>query len=821
MSRLSTIIIDTIIVIAEWIHTITQSHITQHTGTSQQPTVPQKQKPMQEHVARLMAHKTSLYDLYHHDVIEGIAEVTDLMLALFRSMAVVVVTVTAMGDDDNEPSSSRMMYTTHSPYTAVFVKDSSSSSVLLSDLQDGMRTLVQEGRRLCLACHCCAQNSAIKTVYSCDFDVIDSMKRLKSDPDGVTSDFIKAISHQWFIGDAVEHLKYCSFSCEFSKKEIRKNSSNHRYVRSRRRDGSIHTVQKNKIPFSKIHRSYALMAEAACSRYNELVFHDGRSRSNDNKDQMHEESSKFHLPNTSIPNEEGQNVPQTEETSNWTLWPASNDKNEQSSQTSDLQSVIKSGEVYLDKNGVESMNLVDSDEDSSTSKNEKEGDTVRNNIPEKNVMNVESSSVNIDNKDGSTSNNAELDNTNLPAHKPPRFVPLTRISSNPAPLTNTSSHLSKLTTEKEDGTVRNDTPEENVTNVESSSFNIDNKYETTSNVEIDDENLPVRKPPRFVPLTRISSNLAPSTNTSSHLSKLTANGIAAVSGLESMTKQDWIPFPGQTKYVPSIDLPMPAVGETRNRKRDLLRRLFIHYNNAKKLSVNNESEYFYSIWKEDKTGNCWFTAAFYCPAEKTLVHAQGGGGFLAEVSNSKKEGMYWYGSKDDAVAAAAYCAIVFSGASVDDDTLASHGDLPILRDDAWLETHLKLQRCAYFPHCRKGTKCNRAHVYIPSPVVDSRPLNEAYFWNAYSIPGNFSRPYGKQRILDQFSIIWRTSADKNKLCTAALECPDTYVIYYAMGRDGKCSEQNIWWYKSEKEAKRAVISVAVDHFVYTKKKLRW
>ena len=901
----------------------------------------------------LAAHITPIYNPYHTDVLDDVAKVTDLMHCLFTSLTLVTIrsyheekdvkfleqaqecrydhdenhqnskhpndqTLKSVQEDysseNQKEGNGDMVKTcayvnTYSPVSAVFVKYSDNESKRLCDVDPDLLDSIRKGKKLCLACHSCALKSAIKTIHVFDFDVIDS-QNIK-DTSVLTGQFITAVSHRWFVSEAVEHLKFCSFTCDFTKNEVRKNSANHRYVRNRRRDGSIHTFQKHKIPVKKVIRSYTIMAHAAWPRYKDLVNNEGNNNllDNDRYDKTSNTLAKEKLQDTQVSIER---IPDaTSEKSSGLETMQTMDKNqekgddisksisdnvqEESSQISNIHSIVKSGEVYIDEDGVERMNLADSDEDSTTngsdmsfSYSDRTSDYEQSNSPNLNGLETvtkqdwfpisgQTSIKYIPSVDLAVPTVAET--RNRKRHLLRRlFIHYNNVKK--YSVNNESDYFYSLC--KEDKTGNSwytaafycpaeksfvhaqggggflaDSPdpgkegmywygsnddavaaaaycalvfsgasvddENDVLDYTSASKTIGEKQTSeTSNEQKNNIDYPqLRKSPRFIP----SNNVPTNPYYSSKYPMVSANGVATVSNLVLITKQDWHPFPGETeiKYIPSVDLAVPTVAETRNRKRHLLRRLFIHYNNVKKYSVNNESDYFYSLCKEDKTGNSWYTAAFYCPAEKSFVHAQGGGGFLADSPDPGKEGMYWYGSNDDAVAAAAYCALVFSGASVDDenDMLDCGSDLPVLRDDAWLETRLRLRRCEYFPHCRKGIKCSRAHVYIPSPVVDDRPLNESYFWNAYSIPGNFSRSYGRQRILEKFHIIWRTTKGEKRLCTAALECPDTYVIYYAMGRGGKCSEQNIWWYEKEKAAKHAVISVAIDHFVYGKKRLRW
>merc|ERR1719253_1831110 len=138
--------------------------------------------------------------------------------------------------------------------------------------------------------------------------------------------------------------------------------------------------------------------------------------------------------------------------------------------------------------------------------------------------------------------------------------------------------------------------------------------------------------------------------------------------------------------------------------------------------------------------------------------------------------------------------------------------LPILEDPNWMVVAPKSGVCHAFNRggsCRKGIKCKYAHLYIPPS--ESKSLDTTY--EAGAVEKFYKKKYGIELHRNDLQHLGKTGKGNQKWWAAAFRCPKTATIYYARGgQNAECSTQDMWWYPSVEDARRAAEGVALSDF---------
>ena len=192
----------------------------------------------------------------------------------------------------------------------------------------------------------------------------------------------------------------------------------------------------------------------------------------------------------------------------------------------------------------------------------------------------------------------------------------------------------------------------------------------------------------------------------------------------------------------------------------------------------------------------WFTAAFLCPVKEIIYVAAG-----CEQSFRSSQNLFWYRSPEAAIGAVS--AVVVVALKRLDDVV------PMLPNALWMVEAVGARyNCRDFNLnniCPNGAECEFAHIYTPKVKVPSTVPDSAYaLWNCYKDNFNVSlknSSFYEKSAVDQEGKTWYTGF---------LLCPVENTIYCAEGGKGwRISEQNIFWYKSVKEARAAVSAVVL------------
>jgi hypothetical protein len=133
--------------------------------------------------------------------------------------------------------------------------------------------------------------------------------------------------------------------------------------------------------------------------------------------------------------------------------------------------------------------------------------------------------------------------------------------------------------------------------------------------------------------------------------------------------------------------------------------------------------------------------------------------------------------------------------------------LPSLLTADWMLSRVsKKERCPHFQKdgCDAGSLCPYAHVYCSTLSTSDNPPKSDELYNAYLNRFNI-----KLKMSD-FHMFTGTGSDGNIYHTGALVCPISEVIYYAKGGEkGYRDGNDIYWYRSTRDAKVAVSSVVL------------